>query len=513
MSESNLIEFSRVQGYRHLLTDFEDGQYQALISLPRSVRLPFISSIQQDLQKTILFVTSKSDRLLSMHEEFSFWDKKSKHHIFTEPAPLFYEKSGWSPETRFERLDTLSDIVQIHLPGKRAAYTPSVIFTSVKSLMTKTIPRRDFIKNSFSLIKNERIIINELIQKLIKIGYEPAEIVVTGGQFSRRGGILDIWPTNFEYPIRIEYFGDEIDTLRIFDPASQRSLEKIETVYIPPAKEVLQVVSKELQEGNDNLSSEFYIPIEFQFAGTLIDYLPKNSIIILDNASSLQVTAEEIEAQSLRIKRENEELELIPRDFPTPYFSWSELIDEMSQFSTVDLGFPLGETGHPISNAFTPSPRFGSRLDDFFNFIGENNNQIKNIFIVSKQINRIKEVQSETGFLENLSVGKIQYIDGSLTAGWKIKYPDGFDSYLFSDNELFGWELPRPRKKQQIVSSSPEGLYSDLESGDFVVHIDYGIAKYFGLVNRSIEGINRDFLLLQYANEDECLCLSIKRIE
>jgi transcription-repair coupling factor (superfamily II helicase) len=503
MSESNLIEFSRIQGYKNLLSDFEDGRSKALISLPRSVRLPFISSIQQDLERTILFVTSKSDRLLSMHEEFSFWNNKSKNHIFTEPAPLFYEKSGWSPETRYERLDTLSDIVQFHLPSKQVAFTPSVIFTSVKSLMTKTIPRRDFIRNSFLLNLNQKIIINELIQKLLKIGYEPTEIVVSGGQFSRRGGILDIWPTSFQNPVRIEYFGDEIDTLRIFDPASQRSLEKIDMVYVPPAKEVLQIISKGPEEGNGTFSSEFDIPIEFQFAGSLLDYLPKNSIIILDNASSLQVTAEEIEAQSLRIKGENEELGIIPHGFPTPYFSWPELIDEMSQFSNVDLGFPLGESGHPISSAFSPSPRFGSRLDNFFSFIGENINHIKNIFIVSKQVNRIKEVQNENCLLKSLSSEKIIYINGSLTAGWKIQYPDGFDSLLFSDNELFGWELPRPRKKQKIVSPSPELFFSDLEIEDFVVHVDYGIARYYGIVNRSIEGISRDFLLLKYADDDE----------
>ncbi|MDO9546830.1 MAG: transcription-repair coupling factor [Pelolinea sp.] len=503
MNENDLIEFSKIPGYKNLLSDFEIGQFQALISLPRSVRLPFISSIQKDLQRTILFVTSKSDRLLSMFEEFSFWENKVKHHIFSEPAPLFYERSSWSSEIRFERLDTLTDVVQFHLPGKRTAYNPSVIFTSVKSLMTKTMPRRDFIKNSFSLNLNDKIIINELIQRLLKIGYAPVEIVVSGGQFSRRGGILDIWPTNFNNPVRIEYFGDEIDTLRIFDPASQRSIEKIKSVYIPPAMEVLQVLDEANEDGKGDEISEFSIPIVFQFAGTLIDYLPKNSIIVLDNAASLQVTAEEIEAQSLRTKNDNEDLGLIPHNYPAPYFSWSELIDEMSQYNSIDLGFPLGESGHQISDAFAPSPRFGSRLDEFFSFINENIEHTKHVFIVSKQVNRIKEVQGESKLHRSGQEEKLIYIEGSLTAGWKTQYPDGSDTYLFSDNELFGWELPRPRRQKQISSSSPELYFSDLKADDFVVHIDYGIAKYFGLVNRSIEGISRDFLLLKYADDDE----------
>ena len=503
MNENDLINFSKIQGYKNLLSEFEDRQFQALISLPRSVRLPFISSIQHDLQRTILFVTSKSDRLLSMFEEFSFWENKIKHHIFSEPSPLFFEKSSWSDETRFDRLDTLTDVVQFHLPGRKAFYSPSVIFTSVKSLMTKTLPRRVFIKKSFSLDLNIKVVINELMQRLLTIGYDPVEIVVSGGQFSRRGGILDIWPTNFKNPVRIEFFGDEIDTMRVFNPASQRSIEKISSVYIPPAREVLQMLDEEIEDEKIGGMSEFYIPAMFPIASTLIDYLPKGSIIVLDNAASLQVTADEIEAQSLRIKKENEDLGLIPPCFPAPYFSWSELLDEMSQYNSIDLGFPLGESGHQISSAFTPSPRFGSRLDEFFKYIVENIQQTNHVFIVSKQINRIKEVQEETHLLESNHKEKIQYIDGSLTAGWKTQYPDGSDTFLFTDNELFGWELPRPRRQKKVTSSSPEILFSDLETGDFVVHSDYGIAKYSGIVNRSIEGISRDFLLLKYADDDE----------
>ncbi len=502
MNKNSLIDFSKIPGYKDLLSGYEFGQSQALISLPRSVRLPFIAAIHHDLNRTILFVTSKSDRLLSNFEEFSFWVENSRRHIFSEPSPLFYEKSGWSAATRFDRLDTLIDIAQYFISGRRKFYSPSVIFTSVKSLMTKTIPRRDFIRSSFSLNVNDEIEINDLILRLLTNGYSPVDIVVAGGQLSRRGGILDIWPTNFKNPVRIELFGDVIDTMRIFDPATQRSIEKINSVFIPPGREILRVNNMEIDESQLEELSEFYIPAVFPSAGSLIDYLPEESIIVLDNAASLQVTADEIEIQSIRTKAENEELGLIPSRFPSPFVTWSEIVDEISQRNSIDLGFPLSENGHQISSAFSPSPRFGSRLDDLFEFIYDKKRNIERVYIVSKQINRIKEVQEEIS-TSSSNLGKVVFIEGGLNAGWKVQYPDDKEQYLFSDSELFGWELPRPRRQKHRTTISPEVSYADLTVGDYVVHIDYGIARFAGLVYRSIEGINRDFLLLEYADDGE----------
>jgi len=450
MSENSLINFSKIPGYKNLLSEYESGQSQALISLPRSVRLPFIAAIHNDLKQTILFVTSKSDRLLSMFEEFSFWVEESRRHIFSEPSPLFYERSGWSAATRYDRLDTLTDIAQYFIPGRKEFYSPSVIFASVKSLMTKTMPRRDFIRSSFSLNVGDKTEINDLIFKLLTNGYTPVEIVVAGGQLSRRGGILDIWPTNFKNPARIEFFGDEMDTMRIFDPVTQRSIEKIDSVFIPPGREILRVDTIEKIEDEPEELSEFFIPAVFPSAGSLIDYLPKDSIIVLDNAASLQVTADEIETQAIRTKMESEGSGMIPSDFPAPYITWSEIIDEISQRNSIDLGFPLSENGHQISNAFSPSPRFGSRLDELFRFINDNDKKIERVYIVSKQINRIKEVQD--GFSSSSSnLGKVVFIEGGLNAGWKVQYPAGKEQYLFSDSELFGWKLPRPRRQKHML--------------------------------------------------------------
>jgi transcription-repair coupling factor (superfamily II helicase) len=501
MTNEHLIRFNELPGFNDLLKRVESSTTQVPISLPRSVRLPFMAALQRDTQKPLLFITSKSDRLQSMYEEFSFWEAGDRNFIFAEPTPLFYEKVNWSRDTRSDRMETLVALAQAFLPGKKEEKLPQVIFTSVKSLMTRTIPRRDFLLACATLKTGSQIQLDALCRKWVDIGYSAAELVTSAGQFSRRGGLVDIWPTNMEYPVRVDFFGDEVDSIRSFDPASQRSIEVVESVFIPPASELVGEHS-DLNEDPSQLLVEFNIPLAYKNPGSLLDYLPKGSIILLDNEASLEVTSEEIEDQALKLRKEAVEMHAIPADFPLPYTTWSELSDNMTRFSTIDLGFPLGDEIHPLSSAFSPGPRFGSHLQGLFEFVNQTVDKGNPVTVVSKQIDRLKEVgRGEATGLSDSEL--LTYIDGSLNAGWEVRYPNGATSYLLTDSEIFGWERPRPRKLRAQSYSGPEVSYADLKPGDWVVHIDYGIGRFAGLVHRSIEGVERDFLLIKYAEDDQ----------
>ncbi|REG10616.1 transcription-repair coupling factor [Pelolinea submarina] len=501
MTSEQLIRFKELPGFNDLLEQVEGGTRQIPISLPRSVRLPFMAALQRDTQKPLLFITSKSDRLQSMYEEFSFWAEGNRNFIFAEPTPLFYEKINWSRDTRSDRMETLVALAQTFLPARKSEDVPQVIFTSVKSLMTRTIPRRDFLLACATLKVGSQMQVDALCRKWVDIGYTTAELVTSAGQFSRRGGLVDIWPTNLEHPVRVDFFGDEVDSIRSFDPATQRSIEMINSVFIPPAGELVGEHSN-LNEDPSQPLVEFNIPLAYKNPGSLLDYLPKGSIILLDNEASLEVTSEEIEDQALRLRKDAVEMNAVPADFPLPYTTWSELSDNMTRFSIIDLGFPLGDEIHPLSGAFSPGPRFGSHLPGLFEFINKTVNQGNPVTVVSKQVDRLKEVgRGEAAGLSESEL--LTYIDGSLNAGWEVRYPKGTISYLLTDSEIFGWERPRPRKQRAQSYSGPEVSYADLKPGDWVVHIDYGIGRFAGLVHRSIEGVERDFLLIKYAEDDQ----------
>jgi transcription-repair coupling factor (superfamily II helicase) len=176
-----------------------------------------------------------------MYEEFGFWSKEERNYIFAEPAPLFYERINWGKDTRRDRMETLVALAQGFLPNRKGEAYPQVIFTSVKSLMTRTIPRRDFLLACSTLKTGSQTQVDALCRKWQEIGYSRTELVTASGQFSRRGGLVDIWPIHMENPVRVDFFGDEVDSIRTFDPASQRSIQVVPEVFLPPAGEVLGI--------------------------------------------------------------------------------------------------------------------------------------------------------------------------------------------------------------------------------------------------------------------------------
>lgn len=502
MDESRIIDFNEIEPYSSLIKKLQEENPHIPLSLPRSVRLPFMAALRDDLAKTIVFITSRPDRLLSMHEEFRFWTQKQDHYIFSEPAPLFYEKAEWDIETKRDRLKTMISLVSSNIPALRESSSKNVIFTSAKSVMTKTVPRRHFIIACKTVRVGDILNLEEMIKKWVANGYLHNEIVVREGQFSRRGGLVDVWPIDDLHPVRIEFFGDRIETIRTFEPASQRSIETIEIVLIPPASEAMQATAPDILPQDFESHPEFFIPLINKNNGSLLDYLPKGCLILLDNAASIAATANELEDQAVKNRFALQEEGEIDDDFPIPYFAWSEIKDQLSRFSLIDLGFPLDSEKHPLSDVFHPSPRFGGRLDDFIKFINHQTNGMVKIQIVSKQIDRIKEIASDS-ILGGDNLIKVNLVDGSLNGGWTAKLPDGSISYLFTDNELFGWERAQPRRKRSDYYETPEFSYADLKPGAYVVHIDYGIGVFSGLVHRTLSGVERDFLLINYAEDDQ----------
>jgi transcription-repair coupling factor (superfamily II helicase) len=495
-----LIDFVRIPGFKDLTEDLRLGQSRQIpVSLPRAVRLPLMAALQDHLNAPILFITSRPDRLQAMHEEYGFWADHSSRLIFAEPAPLFYERASWDLDTRKDRLQTLIALAKAHLPFKKTAGSNAVIFSSAKSIMTRTAPRRDFLTACSRIKVGIPSSMTELARRWVEIGYVYNEIVVSEGQFSQRGGLMDIWPVSSDKPLRVDFFGDEIESIRSFDPTSQRSAEKVEEILIPPASEAIAE-----QMANDVIEArfpEFSIPRIYPMPATLLDYLPKDTIVLIDNAASVRVTAEEIEDQAVRMRMEQIHNGAISLDFPLPYVTWSDISDQLSRFCVIDLGFPLGSENHRISDAFSPSPRFGAHLANLMDFIENKSNKKCQIYIISRQIGRLDEVIQERG--ENWAKeNQINLMDGILSGGYEANYDDGSQVLLFSDSEIFGWERERPRRRRTKSYDAPEFSYADLKEGDFVVHVDYGIGRFDGLVHRTIEGVERDYLKIVYAEED-----------
>ena len=179
-------------------------------------------------------MTSAVRRAYNISEQLPLWlDEPRRLHRFAEPSTQFYDRAPWDLSVIRNRVATLSAL------SHAAEACPPVVVASARALLQKTLPPDVFHAATVELALGERHSMERLILRWIGMGYEPAALVLEPGSFSRRGGILDVFPLASELPLRIEFFDDEIDSLRRFDPASQRSIARVETARIVPAREAL----------------------------------------------------------------------------------------------------------------------------------------------------------------------------------------------------------------------------------------------------------------------------------
>ncbi len=262
-----------LEPYQQLRQNMEQGEQVPALSLMRAARLPLISTLHQDLGVPLLLVTDRMDRALSVVDELGFWLPGSQRVLFSEPSHLFYEPAAWGINTRRDRLQALTLLASYQIPGASQPLQPPLIITTMRALMTRTLPRREFLKASKVFRLDQEISPESLVRWLVDIGYSAADVVVEPGQFSRRGGLLDIWAPAEAQPARIEFFGDILDTMRSFDPATQRKIRGLDHLLITPAREILPGRATEVGVTPMELS-EFHLPLVHRSPASLLDYLP-----------------------------------------------------------------------------------------------------------------------------------------------------------------------------------------------------------------------------------------------
>jgi transcription-repair coupling factor (superfamily II helicase) len=327
-----------------------------------------VARLHQDLGRPILLVTNRADRALALYEELQFWLGERGVHYFPEPNPLFYEKSGWGLGTRRDRMQVLTLLARMLDARVPEPEQPPVIVAPVRAIMTRTLPRRDFIKHTKVLKLGQQVTPEELTRAWVDTGYAYANIVVEAGQFSRRGGILDVWAPGEPMPVRIEFFGDEIDTMRAFDPATQRTVQKLESFIITPAREILPLAADKAGLPLKDLT-EFLLPVAHPFGGSLLDFLPDDALITLDGQEFILAAVTDIEEESLSRREDAVKAGEIDAAFPVPFFTWSEIEDRIGKRPVIELGYTGAPDVPQLASHFEPGPRFAGKLRDFMDYL------------------------------------------------------------------------------------------------------------------------------------------------
>jgi transcription-repair coupling factor (superfamily II helicase) len=309
--------------------------------------------------------------------------------------------------------------------------------------------------------------------------------------------------------VRVEFFGDEIDTLRTFDAASQRTTGSIDRLIISPAREFITPSSEKLAELKIDVTnlSEFHIPLLHPTQSSLLDYIPHDGLILIDDVMAVRDNVQEVEEQAVGLRKDYIKDGELPEDFPVPYLSWGEIEDSFSGKHIIDLGQPIEGESFParamdISAHFIPETRFAGQLKPLLEKAEKLTSQGETITIVSRQSARLQELWKEHNPFSGTDT-RITFYDASLTEGFTFAPPLAKPIHLLTDGEIFGWRRPELRQRPRPVAEAPEEAYADLDPGDWVVHMDYGIGKFTGLVQRSVDGIEREYLSVEYAEGDQ----------
>jgi transcription-repair coupling factor (superfamily II helicase) len=497
----------------------------------RSAR-PFVAAaLARELKRPMLIITGRSDRAYNIVEQLPVWLPDAHLSRFLEPSPAFYERSPWSEEVIRARLETLG-----LLANWEDDHTPPIVVTSAHALMQKTLPRREFRLGTRNLRVGQQYEPEKLMRLWLELGYDAVTVVAQPGQFSRRGGIIDVFPPSEDLPIRLEFWGDEIESLRQFDPASQRSLEKLESIAFTPMREALPKHAPQVAEqlaawfaeqptGDDALSAlpdqealqtgslfsllEFYLPWMYSQPASLLDYLPEDTLVLIDDWVWLRDSVEEIEQEALERREEKLRLKTLPPDAPLPYHTWDALLEQLTPLHPLHLGRNENPTADEvIGDLFLPDQRFGGQVRNLLEYLHQLRQKGERVITVTRQAEHLASLWGESSSyilpiydIPQLDeVGDLAFVEGELGEGWLLQI--GRPIHLLTDAEIFGWKRPEPRRRQRPRTTTPEALFADLQVGDYVVHVEHGIGQFGGLIRREFNGEERELLVIEYAEND-----------
>ncbi len=518
----NLIEQMPV--YRQLLEGLRQHRDSTVVVLD-ATRPYLIAALHQRLRLPVLVVTAQPEDCKKLQEQLLSWCP-SGVKVFPEPDALPYERLTSDTATELERVQVLTSLASGN-SSESGAGAPLVV-ASAPAVMGKTPLHRDFAAVCHTIKLGMSIEPFRLLGQWEAMGYRMENMVEVPGTMSHRGGIIDVYPPASELPARLEFFGDTVDNIRFFDPATQRSVKKASSVAIGPATELLTPrlmdkralerslrsldlsactaeVRQQFQRDID-IMLEGQQPREIQFyasffnEGNIFDYLPPEALLVLDEPLNIERAVAELDAEAGQMRSEMLERGELPRNFPRPYFTWEEMESGIRERPCLRLT----AWGVDEQLDFLPAHSDVGKLPSFLKKIHQLLSQKKRLIIVSHQASRLSELLNEEDIIavpvdevgQIPEPGSLVLVTGSLAEGWVMNG----DTYLFTDAEIFGFV-----KQRRLIKRRPtphHKLMAEINPDDYVVHVEHGIGRFNGVTMLSTGGSDKEYLVLQYAAGD-----------
>jgi len=428
--------------------------------------------------------------------------------LLPERAALPLERALPEHDESAERLAVLAGI---------ESTANGIVIGSLLAVVQRTLAPGQLHAARTSLRIGDRVAQRSLLERLVAGGYEPS-IEVTGiGEFAHRGGLVDVWPPGLGDPVRIELFGDEVDSIRAFDPMTQASRRRLDSLELLPASEFLPAggweqavadaatTSDALREDAARLAQGDLGEAAETWAAHLAEspaaaHIPARAHLVLTDVDELRALATDLDGQARDRLDGLVAAGELPEAWPLPYDARATLAELEGRAAEV-----LEEQADADAG-YAPAPPLPGRADRAGAWLVELASAERRIVVTTDQASRVGELLEEAGrpsapvaeLAHAPEAGSVAVVHGSLSSGFGH---DAAGVLVLTDRELFG--ATRVRRLTSAKRVVTRDLIGKLTPGDHVVHVDHGIARYAGMTQRTFGDDVKEYLQLDFAGSDK----------
>ena len=530
-------QFQRTEKYKKICDNYNKGKSQ-LIQGVNEEGLAYLACNLLNTSNKILILTSSEAKSKKYEEALRAYTENSER---LQPKEfILYNVDALSKDVDYKRANLLDNILNKQ---------KNIVTVSINSIITRVMPKDRFKESIIELRYGKNYDLNELRSNLIKLKYERVDAIEGVGQFSVRGGIIDVFSPSEANPCRIEFFDDEIDSIRLIDLKTQRSVKNLKQVRIIPCSDILfkkeeirnilsevekdynerknkATLSKEAQKNLKNLynsyqdklmggmgieNADLLVPFIRESFANILDYFDDDFILLIDEPERI---FEEIkvlnESFQLKFSELFEKGEVFSNQ-SNVYLTEDELLSEISKrpFISINGKEKAVKTDDSVHMLFKEAPSYYGKIED----LSKELNRLKykgykvDIILSSyescrKLYNLLNDYECTATLSKDANIaesGQVVIAPGELKKGFE--YYDN-KILVLTENEVLG-TIKHKSQKAKKHKGSVINVFTDLKVGDYVVHEHHGIGKYIGIEKIEVQNIQKDYLCIKYKAEDK----------
>lgn len=539
---NQLIDYLKTdESVTKVITGLAEGFKEQLIAgLTGTARPLFMTALAKTTDRPLLIITNQLNQAQELYEDLQALSSAEGVFLYPVNELVIREIATSSPELRSERLQTLNALVKDEA---------KVVIAPVAALKRYLPPKSVWLDSQIKIDELRRVELDSLLNQLVQMGYKRVDMVTAPSEFSLRGGILDVYSLTDEYPVRIELFDDEVDSLRYFDADTQRSVKRIQSVSIGPAKELIltkedylraadkleDLLEKALKESKSKQDKEIleasiktdlekmkqgesftkealYSAYYYPSAANLSSYFSDEGIVMFDEMARVHEVATQLDVEEAEWYSDSLSANLLMKDMMFSY-DWHEIKQEIRQqkiYSSVFMRHiahtqpeqVIQTTARSISEFHGQMPLFKTELER----LSRGNYSVVLLVADEKRAKKVQSILSDYQ-IQMPVVSEVNYplngeviTVGALSSG--IEIPQ-MKLALITERELFKKQRKRLSRPKNISNAERIKNYQELNIGDYVVHRSHGVGRYVGTETLVVKGNHKDFMLIEYSGEDK----------